>query len=133
MLSNETPFPYPGSYGLLIDPDAPAPQPNELVRINWRREGWAMVSFPLRGGASGNKVIAAGDLIDATPLTADEEREFHESDRALAGRDPRNFSKRQRWLKARRDLFRLRMIHAPVMERLMRDMRERQARQQEAA
>jgi hypothetical protein len=133
MLSNQTPFPYPGSYALLVDPDAPAPQPNELVRINWRREGWAMVSFPLRDGASGNKVVAFADLIDATPLSAEETREFHELDRGLGGRDPRNFSKGQRARAARRDALRRRIVHAPLLERRMRDMRALHARQRKAA
>jgi hypothetical protein len=141
MLSNETTFPYPGSYALLIDEDAPPPTPDELVRINWRQirdsgsgaAEVAMVSFPLREGASGNKIVPFAQLIDATPLTAEERREFHDLDRALDGRDPRNFSKAQRWRAARRDALRRRMVHAPVMERLLRTLRDHQARQRKAA
>src|SRR3954463_8526147 len=107
MLSPATNFPYPGSYALFADPDLPYPQPAELVRIMWRRvdsdgRGFVAVSFPLRDGAGGNKVVPAGDLIDATELTPEDAREFHDLDRALFGREPRNLSKRQRARAARR-------------------------------
>ncbi len=108
MLTPETPFPYAGSYALLVDPDAAAPQAAELVRILARRPSeqgvFAMVSFPLRADASGNKVVAEAELIDATPLTQAEAREFHDLDRELHGR-------------------RLRMIYAPRAGELMRRLR----------
>lgn len=142
MLTPPATFPYPGSYALLVDQDAPYPQADELVRINWRREGWAMVSFPLRDGASGNKTVAAADLVDATPLTAEEAREFHDLDRSLFGRidgavglDGRRtrLTAKQKRARARRDALRARLLAAPIMARLMLQMREKQASQQEAA
>jgi hypothetical protein len=121
MLSPETPFPYVGSYALFVDPDAPPPQADELVRINWRREGFAMVSFPLRDGASGNKTVPFADLIDATPLSSEEAREFHDLDRALFGRSLR--TAKQKREAARRDALRRRTIYAPLLERLLRKAR----------
>jgi hypothetical protein len=120
LLSPETPYPYVGSYALLEDEGR-----TELVRILWRREGWTMVSFPLRDGASGNKTVASADLIDATPLAFAEQKEFHDLDRALFGRSPS--TKRQKALNARRDALHRRMVWAPYMERLMRQLREREA------
>jgi hypothetical protein len=87
MLTSEAIYPYPGSYALHVDLDQPPPQPAELVRIQWRRvdaqgRGFVAVSFPQREGASGNKVVPADQLIDGTPLTTEEQREFHDLDRA---------------------------------------------------
>ena len=155
MLQPDAPYPYPGSYALLSDPDLPAPQPTELVRIMWRRaerkvgkggrsleREFAMVSFPLRDGAGGNKVVPASELADATPLTDQETREFHDLDRALTGRfgpsvgedgGRTRLTKRQKALKARRDDLKLRMVFAPMMERLLRTARARAAQQRRAA
>jgi hypothetical protein len=130
MLSPETPFPYVGSYALFEDPDAPPPQPTELVRILWRREGFAMVSFPLRDGAGGNKTVAADALTDATPLTDGEQREFHDLDRDLAGRSLRTVKQRRQV--ARRDALKRRAIYAPLLARLLRQAR-RQAETRRAA
>lgn len=135
MLNVETPFPYVGSHALFNDPDMPKPQPTELVRILWRREGFAMISFPLRDGASGNKVVPADELIDASPLSGEETREFHDLDRDLIARGivavagtsgrPKRLTPRQKALKARRDALKQRMIFAPLMERLLRAARAR--------
>lgn len=131
MLTPETAFPYVGSYAVYVDLDQPPPQRDELVRIQWRREGWAMVAFPLRDGASGNKTVAAADLIDGTPLTHEEKRELVELDRALFGRSLR--TPRQKALKARRDALQSRAIWEPHLTRLLREHRARQASQKEAA
>jgi hypothetical protein len=131
MLSPETPFPYNGSYALLVDTDRPeSEQRSELVRINWRREGFVMVSFPLREGASGNKTVAFADLIDGTPLSAEEEREFHDLDRGLAGRSLR--TAKQKRDKARRDALRERMIYSRFLARALAEMRG-QAQRRKAA
>lgn len=137
MLAPDATYPYPGSYALLNDLDLPAPQPTELVRIMWRRvdatgRGFVAVSFPMRDGASGNKVVPAETLIDGTPLTTEEQREYHDLDRALGDRDPRNFSKRQRVRAARRDALKQRMIWVPFLAERLRDMRQR-AEQRKAA
>jgi hypothetical protein len=129
MLVPEATYPYPGSYALLNDLDLPFPQPTELVRIMWRRVDAAgrcfvAVSFPMRDGASGNKEVAAEQLIDGTPLTAEEGREFHDLDRALDDRNPRNFSKRQRTKAERRDALKQRMLWAPFLTERLRDMRQ---------
>lgn len=132
MLIPETPFPYPGSYALHVDTDlAPQQQQAELVRIMWRREGQVAVSFPLRLNASGNKVIAADALIDATPLTAAEALEFHDLDRSLAGRSLR--TAKQKRQAARRDALKQHVVWAPHMERLLRRARTIMASQQRAA
>jgi hypothetical protein len=139
MLTPGTPFPYVGSYALYCDPDAEPPQADELVRINWRRsersvgEGgrsieqeFCMVSFPLRDGASGNKTVPFADLIDATPLSSEEAREFHDLDRALFGRSLR--TAKQKREAARRDALRRRTIYAPLLERLLRRARATHSR-----
>lgn len=144
MLTPDAPFPYPGSYALYEDPDRPYPQPTELVRIMWCAPSRAVgpdggsfeqvivaVSFPLRAGAGGNKAVPADKLIDATPLTAAEQREFHDLDRALFGRSLR--TKRQKALKARRDQLHRRALWAPFMAKRLRALREQQARQQQRA
>lgn len=118
MLQQQTPFPYVGSYALLIDPDARAPQAAELVRIQMRREGEVVVSFPLRDGAAGNKRVDPALLIDATPLTSAEAREFHDLDRALAGRSLR--TPKQKRDKARRDALHQRIVYGPALDRLLR-------------
>src|SRR4051812_41677412 len=110
MLSHETPYPYVGSYALYSDPEQPYPPPTELVRVQWRREGFAMVSFPLRDGAAGNKVVAFAELIDGTALDAGEQREFHDLDRLIRGRQPADLSKTQRAKAKRRDALKNRMI-----------------------
>jgi hypothetical protein len=124
MLQSPTPYPYPGSYALYVDTDLPeSEQRLELVRINWRQativQVLAMVSFPLRDGASGNKTVRADDLIDGTPLTAEETREFHDLDRGLAGRSMR--TAKQKAQGARRDALRKRILNAPVLARLLRE------------
>jgi len=137
MLAPDATYPYPGSYALLIDLDLPYPQPTELVRIMWRRvdnagRGFVAVSFPMRDGASGNKVVPTDRLIDGTPLTGEETREFHDLDRALDDRNPRNFSKRQRAKAARRDALKQRMIWVPCLAKQLRNLRQR-AEQRQAA
>jgi hypothetical protein len=90
MLRIPAPFPEVGSYALLIDTNLPAVQQRaELVRVMRRdpAHGQAAVAFPLRVGAFGNRVVGESELIDATPLTKDEERELADLQRHLAGRD----------------------------------------------
>lgn len=144
MLTPETAFPYVGSYAVYVDLDQPPPQRDELVRIQGRRTertvgeggrstetGFAMVAFPLRDGASGNKTIAAAELIDGTPLTHDEKRELADLERALFGRSLT--TPKQKRLAARRDALRSRAIWEPHLTRLLREHRARQASQREAA
>lgn len=135
MLTPETAYPYPGSYALHIDMDQPPPQAAELVRVHWRRvdsdgRDFVAVSFPLRAGASGNKVVPADSLIDGTPLSGEESREFHDLDRALDGRSLR--TKRQKALAARRDALKQRTIWSPFLANKRRDMRQRDEQRQAA-
>lgn len=125
MLVPDATYPYPGSYALYEDPDRPYPQPTELVRIMWRSERLTSVSFPLRPGAGGNKAVPADQLLDATPLTREEQREFHDLDRALFGRSLR--TRRQQAMKARRDALHRRTIWAPFMAGLLRTAALRRA------
>jgi hypothetical protein len=127
MLNSPTPFPYVGSYALLVDRDAPPPQADELVRIlnrRWKRigEAVALVAFPLRDGAGGNKEVPEGQLIDATPLTPAEQREFHDLDRLVCSRSA-SWCRRHKAAIARRDALKRRMIYAPHLDRLLRHMR----------
>jgi hypothetical protein len=129
MLDAPTPFPNIGSYGLLIDEDEPAPQAAELVRIiACRFDGdgaaIALLSFPLREGARGNKEVPLDALIDATPLTIEEQREFHDLDRQLFGRT----SFRSKGLKAkeeRRETLKRRILWGPFFDRKLKAMRDR--------
>lgn len=125
MLKAETPYPYVGSYGLLVDMDEPAPQSCELVRILWRREDHVAVSFPLRDDARGTKRVDPADLIDATALNDVERAEMFELERMLAHGTLR--SKTQQRQRARRDALRRRNIHAPILKRLLRDAAARAA------
>jgi hypothetical protein len=119
MLDSPTPFPYVGSYCL-----AELDGEHQLARILARRvtpdnEARALIGFPLRDGATGNREVAESELIDASPLTADEEREFHDLDRALFGRTQFR-TDRQKRDKARRDALRRRIVFGPILDRLMR-------------
>lgn len=122
MLSSPTPFPYVGSYALFEHDGA-----HTLARIVMRREGELVIGLPTVDGASGNLRVTPDRLIDATPLTAAETREFHDLDRQLAGRSPDSLRRSTR-LKAmigRRDALKRRLMHAPVMDRLLREARQR--------
>lgn len=129
MLHPETPYPYPGSYALY---ECPERRRVELVRIMWRRAGdhdagaWIAISFPLIDGASGNKVVAEGDLIDATPVSFEESREFHDLDRWLAGKALN--TKKQKALAKRRDALKQRVIWAGFMATMLRQLRDQQQR-----
>lgn len=83
MLAQPTPFPQVGSYGLHRVQGG-----TRLARIQQRDcvggEDYALISYPSRTGASGNLTVPLADLIDATPLTDDENREL----RALSGELP---------------------------------------------
>ena len=129
MLNPETPYPYPGSYAFYIDRDGDFPAESELVRIQWRREGWVMVAFPLRRGAGGNKVVPAGALIDPTPLDAAEERELADLGRHLEGRErltPKMKRQMVRMVELKRRLVYSRLIREPLAK--ARDLAERQRR-----
>lgn len=132
MLSASTPYPNVGSYALLVDTDANPNTGVELVRILERRVSAALVAFPLRDGASGNKVVAIGDLIDASPLSDSEKREFHDLDRALFGRTQFRTPK-QKLDKARRDALHRRILYGPILDRQLRFARARLDPQRKAA
>lgn len=133
MLASAAPFPQVGSYALLIDMDQPAPQPAELVRIQFRHlahppeSGLVTVAFPLRNGADGTKRVRLTDLIDATPLTSAESREMTDLRRELAargatvGRDGRITTRTVRGRKvkaARYEALRDRAVWAPHFTRI---------------
>jgi hypothetical protein len=129
MLNQETSFPYVGSYALFEDRDQPRPA-TELVRIIGRRNTRdgeeTLVSFPLRDGASGNRAVPFAELIDATPLTNAEEREFHELDRLIAGRPPSDLSRSLRAKAKRRNALKARLIWSRFMAQKLRDLRARE-------
>jgi hypothetical protein len=93
-----------------------------------------LIALPMRDGAGGNKVVAFSELIDASALTAEEEREFHDLDRAQAGwvgKDGRlikRLSAGQKAKRARRDSLRSRIIRGPLLDRLLRFARATQQR-----
>lgn len=116
MLSSPTPYPYVGSYCLLEHEGE-----TQLARILYRRATEIVVSLPLRPDAGGNLAVDPARLIDGTPLTHAEEREFHDLDRSLAGREPRNRSRAQRARAARRDALKSRMIWSRFLDRKLRE------------
>ncbi len=88
MLKPAAEFPHPGSYGLLVDDTLPVSQQRaELVRLLEVGCQVALVAFPLRFGAHGNRRVALAELKDGTPLTKGEERELADLQRHLHGRD----------------------------------------------
>lgn len=119
MLQPETPYPYVGSYALIELDGA-----TQLARIQMRREGEVVISLPFRAGAAGNLRVDPAALIDGTPLSDDEAGEWRDFNRHLAGRVAR--TKRQKAIKARAEALRARaMIYAPLMKRLLTDLRQR--------
>lgn len=115
MLSSPAPFPYVGSY-CLIEHEGET----QLARIVFRREGEAVVSLPLRPDAGGNLAVDPARLVDGTPLTTEEAREYHDLDRALRGASGR--TKKQKAMIARRDALKSRMIWSRFLERKLRGL-----------
>lgn len=131
MLSAETPFPYQGSSALYIDRDLPpSEQRAELVRIISRRAphlpfgetgAQSLVSFPLRTGASGNKVVPEAELIDITPLDQAERKEMAELFGHLLGRE--RLTPKMKRQKARHDALKNRSMWADFARPLIADAR----------
>jgi hypothetical protein len=69
MIRTPAPFPQPGSYALMADLGE-----THIVRILGRNPEarLAIISFPARRGASGNRTVPLAELVDGTPLTAEE-------------------------------------------------------------
>lgn len=129
MIQAETPFPHVGSYALFVDPAQPVGmQRAELVRIQRRDDEEASVSFPLRVGASSNKVVALGQLIDGTPLTADEKREHADLERHLTGRT--RLTPKLKAMALRSERLRKRAIYSIILESEKVKLASWQARQQ---
>jgi hypothetical protein len=118
MLQPPTPYPYAGSYALLEHEGR-----TQLARILYRREGEFVISLPLKADASGNLRVDPADLIDGTPLTAEETREFHDLDRALAGRSLR--TPKQKRQAARRDALKARLIWSRFLDHKLRELEAR--------
>lgn len=92
MLKVHAPFPQVGSYALLEEGGK-----TFLVRIQHRDpegQGLALISFPGSYNASGNRKVAIADLIDGTPLTDAERREYAALEGALAGTSASTRSKK---------------------------------------
>lgn len=127
MLTPETPFPYPGSYALHVDTDRPAPEQSaELVRILWRTGLHTGVAYPLREGASGNRIVEHGELIDATALDHYERKELAELYRELHGRVIRSVRMREK--AERLERLRSRATWAVFLGQQLRKHYERTAR-----
>lgn len=142
MLSTPAPFPHVGSFALFEDPNLiAADRRAELARIigtrlvgegktvdsELARASIAIVAFPNRLGASGNRTVPLADLIDATPLTKAEEREMHDIQRSLTGRD--RLTKKQRQKATRAAALRKRSIYAVILNAELAVMRSREARE----
>mgnify|MGYP006952660022 CR=1 FL=1 len=147
MLHTPAPFPFAGSYALHVDTSLPEDrQRAELVRImryDDARVGRSAgvneasshspcrnvaVSFPLRVGATGNRLIFAEELIDGTPLTKAEERELADLQRSLAGRvgvRPRPTAKQKRAEALRHRLIFSQLLTAELAKLRAQEGRER--------
>jgi hypothetical protein len=93
MLKTPAPFPQVGSYALFEDRRDFAQLPEmSLVRIIGLdgpasdEATRAVIAFPLRAGASGNRTVTIGDLIDGTPLTDAERAEIRTLESDMAGK-----------------------------------------------
>ncbi|QAY77899.1 hypothetical protein [Sphingosinicella sp. BN140058] len=114
MLRTPAPFPQVGSYALTIHQDEIT-----LARIQGRNGEDATISLPLFSGASGNRTVPLGELIDATPLSDDEASEWSALNQFDFGTSPprAGTAKRVHW-----DRYRAlteRDIQSPVLERLL--------------
>lgn len=127
MLRTPAPYPHVGSFAAFIDTDiADASQRRaELVRIagrslelegdgdTFRQVEHAFITFPLRTGSSGSRTVPLSLLIDATPLTREEERELHDIELALKGRLCR--TKREREANERARALKERLLYSQLM------------------
>lgn len=115
MIKSPAQFPFPGSYALHVVAGEP-----QLVRIlEWigpQTEGGAvvLVTYPLRTGASGNSQLPLAELIDATPLDANERIELAKLEEGLHGQ-----SKPRRLRLAREAELRGRAVQWQVLEKLI--------------
>jgi hypothetical protein len=135
MLKTAADFPHAGSFALYVDKALPPSQQRaELVRIQRRycetgadpRFEMVTVSFPLRGGASGHKVVAFDDLIDGTPLNRDERRQHADLENHLRGRD--RLTPRLRAMLVTAEKLRSRAIFSMVLESELAKLRAIESR-----
>ncbi len=135
MLSTPATYPHVGSFALYIDADRPMPRA-ELVRI-MRLDAASLIppapyratiAFPNRVGSSGNKTVPMTDLIDATPLSKEEERELTDGQRDLRGRGA-ELSRRLRAVKLRTEALRSRQLSSIILEHELNIMRARADRE----
>jgi hypothetical protein len=136
MLRAPAPFPYVGSHALFEDHDG-----THLVRICYRRwhggdDGYAvaMVAFPLREGATGNREVPESELIDGTTLDAAERRRLADLERELTVYVPpqgcargtrklrRLTSPRLKALGAELQRLKRRALYAPILEQRLRQL-----------
>jgi hypothetical protein len=114
MLKSAAEFPYPGSFALLVDDTLPVGQQRaEMVRLLEVGCQVALVAFPLRLGARGNRRVALAELKDGTALTKGEERELADLQRHLHGRD--RLTSKMREQAKRAETLRERAIWSVVM------------------
>lgn len=119
MLTAPAPFPQIGAYALFYDD---GDRKTHLVRIQRRHGPDAVISFPLRAGASGTRTVPLADLLDGTPLTGSERAEWRRLEAELRGM--------VRPGKARIDRaaeLRLREIRSMKLADLMRDLPDTRA------
>ena len=131
MLKAPTPFPHVGSFALLVDKTLPIDQQRaELVRIMRHdpSNGWFAVAFPLRVGASGNRMVTAADLIDGTALDQDEKRELADLQRHLHGRERLTPKMKQQQVRA--EALRQRAIFAVLLDSELRKLSRLEAKAQ---
>jgi hypothetical protein len=128
MLKVPSPFPQVGSYALLVDETLPITQQRaELVRVQRRDQGEGLVSisWPLRIGASGNRIVFENELIDGTELTKAEQRELTDLLNHCRGRARPNKAKM-----AQAEALRCRLIHSDLLRAELDKLARLQARDQ---
>lgn len=115
MIKSPAAFPFPGCYALHVVAGAP-----DLVRIiEWvgpqaENGTTVLVSYPLRRGASGNSQVPVAELIDATPLSANERIELARLEVGLAGK-----ARSKKLHLAREAQLRTRWVNSEVRQRLI--------------
>lgn len=126
-------FPQIGSYCLFQDSsDAPDGGGPQLAQVIQRFDDGALISLPLKAGASGNRRVVLAELCDATALSIAEERELTDLANQIRGRDCRR-SKRLRAAQARHDGLRSRLIWSGCMLRQLDRLRAMTRQQDQAA
>lgn len=127
MLKARQPFPQAGSYALYEGEGAQEP----ARLLNLLRGDYVQISLVERPEASGYRTVRMADLVEADPLGAVERNEMRVLSAKLHGRKrprARDVAKRTEFDAdlARHEALRRRDIHAPILDRLLDQIEQRE-------